>query len=41
MSAELLRRSYDEVKAAFADVIDEVHDFIGGWTTSIALSKTK
>jgi ribosome-binding protein aMBF1 (putative translation factor) len=41
MSAELLRKSYDEVKAAFADVIDEVHDFIGGWTTSIALSKTK
>lgn len=41
MSAELLRKSYDEVKAAFADVIDEVHDFIGGWTTSIALSKSK
>lgn len=41
IDAELLRKSYDEVKAAFADVIDEVHDFIGGWTTTIALSKTK
>lgn len=41
IDAELLRKSYDEVKAAFADVIDEVHEFIGGWTTTIALSKTK
>ena len=41
VDAELLRKSYDEVKAAFADVIDEVHEFIGGWTTTIALSKTK
>ena len=39
ITAEVLRKSYDEVKAAFADVIDEVHDFIGGWTTTIALSK--
>lgn len=39
IDAELLRKSYDEVKAAFADVIDEVHEFIGGWTTTIALSK--
>lgn len=41
IDADLLRKSYDEVKAAFADVIDEVHDFIGGWTTTIALSKTR
>lgn len=41
VDAELLRKSYDEVKAAFADVIDEVHEFIGGWTTTVALSKTK
>lgn len=41
ITAEVLRKSYDEVKAAFADVIDEVHDFIGGWTTTIALSKNK
>lgn len=41
ITAELLRKSYDEVKAAFADVIDEVHEFIGGWTTSIAISKSK
>lgn len=41
VDADLLRKSYDEVKAAFADVIDEVHEFIGGWTTTIALSKTK
>lgn len=41
ITADVLRKSYDEVKAAFADVIDEVHDFIGGWTTTVALSKSK
>ena len=39
ITAEVLRKAYDEVKAEFADVLDEVHDFIGGWTTTIALSK--
>lgn len=39
ITAETLRKAYDEVKAEFSDVIDEVHDFIGGWTTTIALSK--
>lgn len=38
IDAKTLRKAYDEVKAEFADVIDEVHDFIGGWTTTIALS---
>lgn len=39
IDAKTLRKAYDEVKAEFADVIDEVHEFIGGWTTTIALSK--
>lgn len=41
LDAALLRKSYDEVTAAFADVIDDVKDYIGGWTTTVALSKTK
>lgn len=41
LDAALLRKSYDEVVAAFADVIDDVKDYIGGWTTTVALSKTK
>lgn len=39
ITAEVLRKSYDEVIAAFADVLPEVKEFIGGWTTTIALSK--
>lgn len=39
ITAEVLRQSYDEVTAAFADVIDDVKDYLGGWTTTVALSK--
>lgn len=39
ITADVLRKSYDEVIAAFADVLPEVKEFIGGWTTTIALSK--
>ena len=39
ISAEVLRQSYDEVVAAFADVLDDVKDYLGGWTTTVALSK--
>lgn len=39
ITAEILRQSYDEVVAAFADVIDDVKDYLGGWTTTVALSK--
>ena len=39
IDAATLRKAYDEVKAEFADVFDEVKDFVGGWTTTIALSK--
>ena len=41
ITAEVLRKSYDEVTAAFADVLDDVKDYIGRWTTTVALSKTK
>ena len=41
ITSEDLRKAYDEVKAAFSDVMDEVHEFVGGWTTTIALSKNR
>lgn len=41
VTAKLLRQSYDEVVAEFADIIEEVRPLLGGWTTTIALSKTK
>lgn len=39
ITADILRQSYDEVVAAFADVLDDVKDYLGGWTTTVALSK--
>ena len=39
INAEVLRQSYDEVVAAFADVLDDVKEYLGGWTTTVALSK--
>ena len=41
VTAELLRKSYDEVIAEFSDVLADVHEFIGGWTTSVAIAKSK
>lgn len=41
VTAKLLRQSYDEVVAEFADIIEDVRPLLGGWTTTIALSKTK
>ena len=41
ITADALRKSYDEVVAAFADVLDDVKEYLGGWTTTVALSKTK
>ena len=40
VTAKLLRQYYDEVVAEFADIIEEVRPLLGGWTTTIALSKT-
>lgn len=41
VTAKLLRQCYDEVVAEFADILEDVRPLLGGWTTTIALSKTK
>ena len=41
MSAELLKKKYDELCAVFGDNLDDVKDYLGGWTTALALSETK
>lgn len=41
MSAELLKAKYDELCAVFGDNLDEVKDYLGGWTTTLALSETR
>ena len=39
--AERLRKAYDCVIAEFSDVIDEVKDYIGGWTSTIVINQEK
>lgn len=41
MSAELLREKYLQLVEVFADEYDEVKEFLGGWTTTLALSETR
>lgn len=41
MSAELLKKKYDELCAVFGDDLDSVKDYLGGWTTTLALSETR
>lgn len=37
----MLHKAYDEIKAEFADIFDEVHPFLGAWATTLVLNKTK
>lgn len=39
--AKKLRKAYDCVTAEFSDVIDEVKDYIGGWTSTIVINQEK
>lgn len=41
LDAKALRKAYDEVVAEFADVLDDVKDFIGGWTSTIAINNSR
>lgn len=36
-----LHKAYEEVKAEFADILDEVAPYMGGWATTIALNKAQ
>lgn len=39
--AKKLRKAYDCVVAEFSDVIDEVKDYIGGWTSTIVINQER
>lgn len=41
ITPEMLHKAYDQVKAEFADVLDEVQPFLGAWATTIVLNKVK
>lgn len=37
----MLHKAYDEIKAEFADIFEEVHPFLGAWATTLVLNKVK
>lgn len=41
ITPEMLHKAYDQVKAEFADILDEVQPFLGAWATTIVLNKVK
>ena len=41
MKAEDFRKKYDEVVAAFCDILPDVQAYIGGWVTSLVLDSHK
>lgn len=41
ITAKMLRQAYDEVKAEFADCLEEVMPFVGGWTSTIAINNSR
>lgn len=41
VSAQLFRQAYDELKAEFSDVLPEVKEYLGGWTSTIVINRSK
>lgn len=41
VTAELFVKAYDELTAAFADRLDEVKDYLGGWVSTIVINRSK
>lgn len=41
VSAEMFRKAYDEIVAEFSDILPDVKDYIGGWTSTIIINRLK
>ncbi len=35
------RKAYDELTAEFSDVLDDVKDYLGGWTSTIVINRSR
>ena len=38
---EMFRKAYDELKAEFADELDSVKEYLGGWTSTLVINRSK
>ena len=41
VSAALFRKAYDELVAEFNDVLPDVKEYLGGWTSTIVINRSK
>lgn len=41
VSAALFRKAYDELVAEFSDVLPDVKDCLGGWTSTIVINRSR
>ena len=41
IDATMFRKAYDELKAEFADELDSVKEYLGGWTSTLVINRSK
>lgn len=41
ISAALFRKAYDELVAEFSDVLPDVKEYLGGWTSTIVINRSR
>lgn len=41
IDATMFRKAYDELRAEFADELDSVKEYLGGWTSTLVINRSK
>lgn len=41
VSAAMFRKAYDELVAEFSDVLPDVKEYLGGWTSTVVINRSK
>lgn len=41
VNAEMFRKAYDELTAEFSDILPAVKEYLGGWTSTIVINRSK
>ena len=41
IDAAMFRKAFDELRAEFADELDEVKEYLGGWTSTLVINRSK
>lgn len=41
IDAAMFRKAFDELRAEFADELDDVKEYLGGWTSTLVINRSK